>query len=216
VAVELTKLATFENPKVKLEQYQTEAEIAAQVIWKAFLNGDIEGKSCIDLGCGTGILGIGALILGARKVTFVDIDLEALIVLSIKILSVFIGVLLGGELFHEKNLKRKYRAEFVQREIRLYKKRAQVIIQNPPFGTKQPHADKAFLLKAMELAPTIYSIHKIAGERFIATLAEDNGFSIKGIIPIKFPLKPTLTFHRKKTYYTDVGVWMLEKRRRKV
>ena len=116
----------------------------------------------------------------------------------------------------EKNLKRKYRAEFVQREIRLYKKRAQVIIQNPPFGTKQPHADKAFLLKAMELAPTIYSIHKIAGERFIATLAEDNGFSIKGIIPIKFPLKPTLTFHRKKTYYTDVGVWMLEKRRRKV
>lgn len=204
MAVELTKLATFENPKVKLEQYQTEAEIAAQVIWKAFLNGDIEGKSCIDLGCGTGILGIGALILGARKVTFVDIDLEALKKAEENKIAV------------EKNLKRKYRAEFVQREIRLYKKRAQVIIQNPPFGTKQPHADKAFLLKAMELAPTIYSIHKIAGERFIATLAEDNGFSIKGIIPIKFPLKPTLTFHRKKTYYTDVGVWMLEKRRRKV
>src|SRR3989344_2046606 len=104
VAVELTKLATFENPKVKLEQYQTEAEIAAQVIWKAFLNGDIEGKSCIDLGCGTGILGIGALILGARKVTFVDIDLEALKKAEENKIAV------------EKNLKRKYRAEFVRSE----------------------------------------------------------------------------------------------------
>ncbi len=33
-----------------------------------------KGKSVLDLGCGSGILGIGAGLLGADDVTFVDID----------------------------------------------------------------------------------------------------------------------------------------------
>ena len=35
---------------------------------------DIEGKTILDMGCGTGILGIFASMLGARKVTAIDID----------------------------------------------------------------------------------------------------------------------------------------------
>lgn len=35
---------------------------------------DIEGKNVLDLGCGSGILSIGALLLGAESTTLVDID----------------------------------------------------------------------------------------------------------------------------------------------
>ncbi len=40
---------------------------------------DIGGKTLLDFGCGSGILSIAALKLGARSVTAVDIDLQALI-----------------------------------------------------------------------------------------------------------------------------------------
>lgn len=39
---------------------------------------DIGGKTLLDFGCGSGILSIAALKLGARSVTAVDIDLQAL------------------------------------------------------------------------------------------------------------------------------------------
>lgn len=39
---------------------------------------DIGGKTLLDIGCGSGILSIAALKLGARSVTAVDIDLQAL------------------------------------------------------------------------------------------------------------------------------------------
>lgn len=38
---------------------------------------DLEGKSVLDLGCGSGILGIASLILGAKSVTGCDIDPKA-------------------------------------------------------------------------------------------------------------------------------------------
>jgi ribosomal protein L11 methyltransferase len=40
--------------------------------------GDLAGKQVIDYGCGSGILGIGAALLGAARVTAVDTDPQAL------------------------------------------------------------------------------------------------------------------------------------------
>lgn len=40
--------------------------------------GDMEGQTVIDYGCGSGILAIAALLLGAKKVTGVDLDPQAL------------------------------------------------------------------------------------------------------------------------------------------
>ena len=39
---------------------------------------DLDGFKVVDYGCGSGILGIAALLLGADHVTAVDIDLQAL------------------------------------------------------------------------------------------------------------------------------------------
>ena len=78
LAIALSKLKTFKKPKVSLEQYPTDSEVAAELLWHAYMAGDIEGKKIADLGCGTGILGIGCLLLGAEHVYFADIDAEAL------------------------------------------------------------------------------------------------------------------------------------------
>jgi len=76
--VALSRLEGFHTGKVSAEQYTTPSSIAAEVLWKAYMEGYIEGKRVLDLGCGTGILGIGALLLGAERAYMADNSPEAL------------------------------------------------------------------------------------------------------------------------------------------
>ncbi len=59
----LEKVKGFERPDVSREQYATPATVAAELLYFAFMNGDLAG-SVVDLGCGTGVLAIGASLLG--------------------------------------------------------------------------------------------------------------------------------------------------------
>lgn len=66
----LEEFETFENPNIDLEQYTTSSHIAACVLHTAqFVYDDIAGKSIADLGCGSGVLTIGAALLGAKYCT---------------------------------------------------------------------------------------------------------------------------------------------------
>ncbi len=78
LAVALSRLQNFEKPSFKLEQYPTDSEIAAEIIWFADLNNDIRNKIIADLGCGTGILGIAATFFNPEMVYFVDVDQRTL------------------------------------------------------------------------------------------------------------------------------------------
>lgn len=63
----LEDLQTFENPKINLEQYTTTPHIAACILHTAQnVYGDIKGKTIADLGCGSGVLCIGAALLDAE------------------------------------------------------------------------------------------------------------------------------------------------------
>lgn len=69
----------FSEPKIVYEQYPTSPHIAAQMLYLAENTfEDIEGRNVLDLGCGTGILSLGASFLGAAAVLGVDIDEDAL------------------------------------------------------------------------------------------------------------------------------------------
>lgn len=197
LAITLSKLKPFEKPKPELEQYPTESEIAAEVLWFAHMNKDITNKTIADLGCGTGTLGIAALILGAKKVFFVDIDDKALKIAKQNLESV------------NKDLLKK--AEFIKTDIKNFKKKADIVIQNPPFGIKLKHADRIFLETAFKTAPIIYSFHKLETRDFITKFADKNNFKITHFWSFDWPLKMTMKYHRKRIQYIKVGCWRLEK-----
>jgi len=69
----LQQAKVFESPSAELEQYNTPATVAARLLQFAFLHGDIAGKRVVDLGCGTGVLALGAALLGGVA-TGVDSD----------------------------------------------------------------------------------------------------------------------------------------------
>ena len=200
LAIELSKLKVFETPKVRLEQYPTDSEIAGEVLWLAYMRGDIEGKEIADLGCGTGILGLGTMILGAKCVHFIDVDSGALSITKTNYKKVR----------NDCNIEGK--SEFINSNINEFKHNVDTVVQNPPFGTKDKHADKVFLEKAFSIAKVIYSIHKIESAKFIERISADNGFKLTDILEFDFPLKNTLEHHKKKIHRIKVGCWRLEKK----
>ena len=69
----------FEKPKADLEQYPTAAHIASRMLMAIESDfGELEDRSVCDLGCGAGVLSIGAAVLGAGSVISVDVDPDAL------------------------------------------------------------------------------------------------------------------------------------------
>jgi putative methylase len=199
LAVVLSQLKGFKEQKLKEEQYPTEPEIAAEVLWLMFLRQEIEGKAIADLGSGTGILGLGALLLGARKVFLVEKDKDAMKIAKEN---------------HEWLKKQGFelgKAEFALMEVEEFGENADFVVENPPFGTREEHADRTFLEKAFSTAPVVYSFHKSSTEKFISAIAKDHGFKVSGKIEIKFPLKAAHEFHTRKVFRIDVTLYRLEK-----
>jgi putative methylase len=196
LAVALSRLKVFDSPKIKLEQYPTDSQVAAELLWNASLLGDIKGKTLADLGCGTGILGIGALLLGAKKVYFVDVDEKALRITKENL----------------KGIGLDKKAAIINADIKDFTEKVDVIIQNPPFGTRNEHIDKIFLEKAFSLADIIYSMHKESTSGFIDAVSKDNSMEITHHWRFSFPLKATQKFHRKKIERIDVGAWRFVRR----
>lgn len=192
LARELSKLSGFSHPEIQLEQYHLDADTAAFILWTAFMQQDIQGKTIADFGAGPGILSAGSIMLEAKKVYLIELDKAALAIAK-------------------QNIRSK-KAVFLQQDVRDFNKKVDVVIQNPPFGTKQKHADKIFLEKAMEISPKIYSLHKITSRNFIAALAHDHRFSIQQIIPLSTSLKATYSFHKKPKKNIELGLWVLERK----
>ena len=199
LAIILSKLAVFEKSQLKLmkEQYATDSEAAAEAVWFAYMNGDIQGKTVADFGCGTGLLGIAALLLGASKVYFVDNDNDAIQICR-KNLAAAVG---------EENGK----PIIVSADIAEFKERVDTVVQNPPFGTKTKHADRAFLLQAFKTATIVYSMHKIETADFVKKIAADNGFMVTNIMPLQLQLKATYEFHRSRMRRVTVGLFRIVK-----
>ena len=198
----LSKLKLFEKPNVSLEQYPTEFDVAADFLWNAAMENEIEGSFVIDLGAGTGILGFGAALLGAKKVTFVDIDKNAIEIAKQNLNYLKTEFDLSGCEF-----------DFIISDISKFNTtdKYDLVIQNPPFGVKKEHADKDFLKKAFTLSSKIYSLHKTESKTFIEKFSKDEGFKISKSFFYNFPLKSTMHFHTKRIKRIEVMCFKLEK-----
>jgi len=68
----------FASPSASLEQHATPPDVAAALLHAACLRGDVVERFVCDLGCGPGVLAIGAAALGAAAVIGLEVDEEAL------------------------------------------------------------------------------------------------------------------------------------------
>ena len=193
LARELSYLENFGKAKAKLEQYPTDSEIAAEILWFLHMNDEINGKIIADLGCGNGILGIGALLLNAKKVYFVDKDKSALDIVK-------------------KNCKKLNLNEvvFFNKDISDFDKKVDVVIENPPFGVQKENADRIFLDTAMKISDKIFSFHKIESENFLKKYCV--GFLVERLFSFNFILRKTQRFHKKEKHYVKVGFFKINRK----
>lgn len=162
--------------------------IASELLWTAFMNKDLAGRKVFDLGCGTGVLTIGASLLGA-EVTGYDIDPEAIRVAieNAKALGVYIVVIEG--------------------DIDNVKGYCDTVVMNPPFMVKGGKNDRAFLGKAFSLCETVYSIHTSQTRDWVKKFADKNGFNAKIISTRKFTLPKMFKHHEKLKSIQEVDLW---------
>ncbi len=181
----------FKAPKEGLEQYVTPADIAADLVWSAFMAGDVEGRVVHDLGCGTGRLALASSMLGSKYVVCSDVDEDALSVAS--------EVLI-------KSSPTPY--DLVLADLRNaspFRDSECVAIMNPPFGVKSRGADIDFLKTALTTCGTVYSIHKLSEGFYevIKDLMRDVNSSYEVLKTIKFPLRASLSKHKRKVVFVD-------------
>src|ERR1035437_2356618 len=159
----LATVASQPSPQVHLEQYTVSEQLAANMLYIAsYANNDIVGKSVLDLGCGTGRLALGASFLGAKSVVGVDLD-----TLAIKTASE-----------NSKKTDLTKGVQWILGDISTIVGRFDTILENPPFGVQTREADRPFLVKALEVGVSIYSLHSHpqVDARLIKQLKANRGF----------------------------------------
>ncbi|MCQ6962621.1 METTL5 family protein [Methanolobus chelungpuianus] len=184
----LERVEGFESPSAALEQYATPAVLAAEILHFAYMQGDLE-DTVFDLGCGTGILAIGAKLLGAREVTGFDLDRKALETARRNAESMGVDV------------------EFVHADISEIEGHAHTVVMNPPFGAQAKGNDRPFLLSALRTSDVVYSIHNSGSHDFISRFIGDA--RISDWYTTAFPLKRTFKFHKKDVEIINVEIYRI-------
>ncbi|WIA20895.1 hypothetical protein OEZ85_005240 [Tetradesmus obliquus] len=192
----------FAQPKVQLEQYPTGADIASRMLYtiESMFN-DIEGNIVVDLGTGTGMLAIGAALLGSPCVVALDVDADALQVAQDNCEQFEDPLPIDFVLCDVNQLQQQQRLQ------------ADTVIMNPPFGTKMKGADMAFLQAACSLGPKqIYSLNKSSTRSHIqkAALKELGCSSAEVLAELRYNLPATMRFHKQASVDIEVDLWRFE------
>jgi len=199
LAQRLAIVAGFEDPTVSLEQYRTPPELAAHLVHTADLQGDIEDRTVVDLGCGTGMLALGAALRGPTRVVGLDIDPDPL----------------ATALENERKVASATNVEWVRGDATdapLRQAGRTTVVMNPPFGAQSgnEHADRAFLATAADIADVSYSIHNAGSREFVEAFAEDNGGAVTHAFEAEFELPRQFDHHDADRRVIDAEVFRIE------
>jgi putative methylase len=186
---ELSKVRDFEEPRISLEQYMTPPALAADVVFTAYMQEDIEGKKVADLGTGTGILAIGAALAGAEKVKAYEKDEEALSQAKEN------AEKLGMEEF----------IEFREADIEEVEGKIDTVLMNPPFSV---HSDVglSFWGKACDISDSVYGISPRGAREPIKDFVVNSSHEILGVEAYSIGLPPSYGFHTEESRETPVDL----------
>lgn len=203
----LGSVKPFSKPKLALEQYATDAHIAARTVYTgATAFDDFEGKSVLDLGCGCGMLSIASILVGAERVVGVDIDPEALDQMRQNMEQLEMEEADGLEAINANVLTLPSWC----------RERFDTVVLNPPFGTKDNAGiDVAFLQVAQQMAReggAIYSMHKSSTREHLVRKGVTWGLEVQVLAQLKFEILQQFKFHKKERVYVDVDLIRFSKK----
>ncbi|MES2154931.1 MAG: methyltransferase [bacterium] len=189
-------------PRPELEQYRTPDAVAAELLLAASADGAIRGRNVLDLGCGTGVLAIGAALLGATLATGVDVDPDAI-------------ALAQGAAADAGVVQRTW---FIVADIAAWHADPtgfDTVVMNPPFGAQKAnrHADRLFLERASQAVKprdgTVWFLAQERTERFLGKYAAELGGRLERIAVWDYPLEDTMAHHAEAARLVRVGGYRL-------
>ena len=196
LAILLSRLAPHPSGFVELEQYATGGDLAARWLADIAAFGDLpRGCMVADLGAGNGVLGLGALAMGAGRAILVETDQAACDVAKSNAESM--GFSESVEVFH---------TTIGSDPIDLGS--ADVVISNPPWGRQTPRADRPFLEAMIVAAAPAHLLHS-AEATHIQPLFEDAGWSAEKYGEADFALPAAYSHHSRQRGRTRAAFWRL-------
>jgi putative methylase len=184
------------TPAAALEQVVTPAEAAVDLLAALDRRIGLQGRSVLDLGCGTGRLAIGAALLGADPVAGVEVDAALASIARSAARAAGVEV------------------EVSTSDVARWDRAADVVVMNPPFGAQRKHADRPFWDRAFTLARGSIGAFAAAPSRtFIARLALDRGAHVVEVEPVPWNLPRTFPHHRAANVRLAVDRWVIETER---
>ena len=199
LAQELAVVAGFEDPRAPLEQYHTPPELAAHIVHVADLQGDVEDRTVLDLGCGTGMLALGAALRGPDRVVGIDIDPAPL----------------STAVENERRVGATADVAWVRGDatrLPLSPDEPVTVLMNPPFGAQAGNegADREFLETASKVADVSYSVHNAGSESFVESFADDNAGEVTHAFAAEFELPRQFDHHTEASRTIDAEVFRTE------
>jgi putative methylase len=204
-----------------LEQYTVSERAATDILHlAAYANGDVIGKTVLDLGCGTGRLGLGASFLGAKMVVGVDLDKTV--------------VAVAFEAAEAEEFRAK--TDWIAGDIDAVTGKFDTVLQNPPFGVQKRGADRKFLEKALEVGSSIYSLHnhpradehlirrlksscgkllQVESSPFIERFVGNRGGVVLAVYALLMPLPHMFEFHTKPKRNIIIDLYVIKKKAKK-
>lgn len=186
-----------------LEQYATDALVAARWLEAIDDKAPFREVDCVaDFGAGNGLLGIGALLLGAPRALFVELD-------DLACDAIHQGLASHGL---------ADRAEVLCTDLRRLEpagRACDVVMMNPPWGQrghKRRLADRPFLEMAVKLAKTSVHLLHSAGVSHVEPWANDSGWVAQRWLEAELTLPRSYAHQRKQKAYVDAAMWWLTRR----
>jgi len=196
MAMILSGLEPHPSNSVELEQYTTEGDLAVRWLSDIVAFGDLaEGCTVADLGAGNGVLGLGALSMGAGRALLVEADQTACDV----------------AMFNAESMRFADSVELIQATLGsepVDLSSADVIISNPPWGRQTSRADRPFLEAMIAAEIPAHLLHS-AEAIHIQPLFEDAGWSAERYGEADFALPAAYSHHSRQRGRTRAAFWRL-------
>ena len=196
LAILLSGLEPHPSNSVELEQYTTDGDLAARWLADVAAFGDLsEGCKVADLGAGNGVLGLGALAMGAGRAILVEADEAACDVTKS-----------NAESMGFADSVEVIQATLGSDSVDLSS--ADVVISNPPWGRQTPRADRPFLEAMIAAAVPAHLLHS-AEATHIQPLFEDAGWTAERYGEADFALPAVYSHHSRQRGRTRAAFWRL-------